>query len=388
MSIATAIQNAQQKVANAYTAVSTKGGTLPATQDLSNLPTAINSIPTGGSGGPADYIPLEVSQSGLLKRPATGFIFKPTTTATDIAQYLFDGLYDASSAATQANVTQVDLSSIQTLTNQYSLRKTFYQCTNLTSIDLGSLVTVSGTEAMKTMCYGCTSLTDIDLSSLTTISGTEGARGAFQGCTKLVSINLSSLTTISGVNGIGETFRGCTKLANVDLSSLSSCTATRYGMSRTFQGCTSLTSLDLSSLSEVTGPNDMENLCTGCTNLVSIDLSGLTTVSGANVMNYLCDGCTSLTSVDFSSLASIQASNALYYAFRNCTSLTTLSFPSLTSTSFGSNTTQFNRMLYGVTGCTVHFPSNLQSVIGSWADVTAGFGGTNTTVLFDLPATT
>ena len=44
-------------------------------------------------------------------------------------------------------------------------------------------------------------------------------------------------------------------------------------------------------------------------------------------------------------------------------------------------------MLDGVTGCTVHFPSNIQSVIGSWASVTSGFGGTNTTVLFDLPAT-
>lgn len=47
MSIASAITNAQQKVANAYTAVNNKGGTLPATQDLSNLPTAITSIPTG-----------------------------------------------------------------------------------------------------------------------------------------------------------------------------------------------------------------------------------------------------------------------------------------------------------------------------------------------------
>ena len=45
-------------------------------------------------------------------------------------------------------------------------------------------------------------------------------------------------------------------------------------------------------------------------------------------------------------------------------------------------------MLRGVTGCTVHFPSNLEAVIGSWSDVTNGFGGTNTTVLFDLPATT
>ena len=47
MSIASAITNAQGKVANAYTAVSGMGGTLPQTQNLSNLPTAIESIPNG-----------------------------------------------------------------------------------------------------------------------------------------------------------------------------------------------------------------------------------------------------------------------------------------------------------------------------------------------------
>lgn len=50
MSISSAIQNAQTKVANAYTAVEGKGGTLPITQNLSNLPTAISSIPSGGGG--------------------------------------------------------------------------------------------------------------------------------------------------------------------------------------------------------------------------------------------------------------------------------------------------------------------------------------------------
>ena len=44
-------------------------------------------------------------------------------------------------------------------------------------------------------------------------------------------------------------------------------------------------------------------------------------------------------------------------------------------------------MLSGVTGCTVHFPSNLETVIGDWSSVTSGFGGTDTTVLFDLPST-
>jgi hypothetical protein len=51
MSIATAIEAAQGKVANAYTAVNNKGGTLPATQNLSNLPTAIASIPSSGGSG-------------------------------------------------------------------------------------------------------------------------------------------------------------------------------------------------------------------------------------------------------------------------------------------------------------------------------------------------
>lgn len=47
MSIASALVAAQQKVTNAYTAVSDKGGTLPTTRNLSNLPTAIRSIPGG-----------------------------------------------------------------------------------------------------------------------------------------------------------------------------------------------------------------------------------------------------------------------------------------------------------------------------------------------------
>lgn len=49
MSIADAITNAQNKVANCYTSVNNKGGTLPDVQNLSNLPTAIESIPSGGS---------------------------------------------------------------------------------------------------------------------------------------------------------------------------------------------------------------------------------------------------------------------------------------------------------------------------------------------------
>ena len=77
----------------------------------------------------------------------------------------------------------------------------------------------------------------------------------------------------------------------------------------------------------------------------------------------------------------------LLLGINNESQLQTLSFPALTSNSFGTNTDQFNSMLSNCENVTVHFPSNLQSVIGDWQDVLNGFGGTNTTVLFDLPAT-
>ena len=126
----------------------------------------------------------------------------------------------------------------------------------------------------------------------------------------------------------------------------------------------------------------MSNAFDGCTSLTSADLSSLTTVSGQSALNWAFYGCTGLTSMSFPKLAAI---STMQHAFAYCTSLTTLSFPKLQNL---SNNAVFNNMLQGVTGCTVHFLSNLQSVIGSWTDVQNGFGGTNTTVLFDLPATT
>ena len=217
--------------------------------------------------------------------------------------------------------------------SQYVMYYAFYGCTGLTSVDLSSLIMISGTSAMYYAFRDCAGLTSVDLSGLTTVSGITAMQSAFSNCTGLTSIDLSSLTTVSGSTAMQYVFRGCTGLTSIDLSSLTT-VSDGYGMNSAFQGCTSLT---------------------------SVDLSSLTTVSGVYAMGYI---------------------------FSNCTGLTTLSFPALTSTSFGSPTNQFNNMLSGVTGCTVHFPSNLQSVIGSWSDVTAGFGGTNTTVLFDLPATT
>lgn len=97
--------------------------------------------------------------------------------------------------------------------------------------------------------------------------------------------------------------------------------------------------------------------------------------------------CTSLVTGRFPSVNTVSYIGCLSGAFSGCTSLQTLWFYALDTNSFGSRTNQFNNMLSACTNVTVHFPIRIQSTIGSWSDVTNGFGGTNTTVLFDIVTT-
>jgi len=95
-----------------------------------------------------------------------------------------------------------------------------------------------------------------------------------------------------------------------------------------------------------------------------------------------------LTSVTFTSLSSIGGTAPMRNMFARRDGLH-IYFPALNSNSFaGQLTTYFDNLVNNAVGCTVHFPSNMQSVIGSWSGVQSGFGGINTTVLWDLPATT
>ena len=89
MTIASAIATKQQQIADSYTAVSNKGGTLPVTQNLTNLATAISSIPSGGgSGGDdeyANYIQIENMIKGTSYVEATEI----ATACDDISYFLY-----------------------------------------------------------------------------------------------------------------------------------------------------------------------------------------------------------------------------------------------------------------------------------------------------------
>jgi hypothetical protein len=164
-----------------------------------------------------------------------------------------------------------------------------------------------------------------------------------------------------------------------------------YALAYAFYKSTGLTSADLSSLKRLghEGPTQ-----------VNIDGNTIGTyyITPQYELYHAFEGCTRLMSVNLSGLEGIYYDplseidlHSLECAFKDCTSLSTLSFNSLKQVGAKdleeNEITGMTNMLQGVTGCTVHFPSNLQSAIGSYEDVANGFGGTNTTVLFDLPAT-
>lgn len=208
-------------------------------------------------------------------------------------------------------------------------------------------------------------------------------QGTYQKPAQNFTFSLPANATDLGSRVLEYALGYSSSLTAVDMSSLTAVTGA-YALYNAFYNCTNLATVDLGSLTTVTGRDAFTTAFLNCRSLTSVDLGSLTTVSSINALYQAFNGCTSLTSLTFTSLASITGSSSLSMTFKGCTSLTSLSFPALTASSFGSSTNQFNNMLSGVTGCTVHFPAAIQSTIGSWSSVTNGFGGTNTNVRFDL----
>ena len=290
----------------------------------------INSVVAGGGTTPTGTLPITNNGTYDVTNYATADVNVPTTAPALYREFEIDA-----NGVLQPNTTTthiMDFTGVKTIYD-YALAAAYMNNTNISgAVDMSDLINVSAAYACYWAFYGCTGITSAKLSSLTQVSGDHGCAAMFFDCSGITTINISSLTTVNGTSGCSSMFYGCSSATSVDISSLATISTTA-GCESMFRGCSGLTSVTLNALTNITAQRTCERM------------------------------------------------------FQGCTSLTSLSFPALTSTSFGSRTNQFNSMLLGVTGCTVHFPSNLQSVIGSWTSVSSGFDGTNTTVLFDLPAT-
>ena len=140
-----------------------------------------------------------------------------------------------------------------------------------------------------------------------------------------------------------------------------------------------ITSIEFPDLEKLHAPSCCESAFKN-TSVSSVTWSKLDEISGANAL-YEAFYNTGLASIVIPASV-ISGRNCLNGAFANSRQLTAVSFPNLTNV--GSETTQFDNMLQGVSDCAVMFPQDMESVIGNWTSVQNGFGGTNTTVLFSL----
>jgi hypothetical protein len=282
------------------------------------------------------------------------------------------------------NFILLEISLPYTTIGNYSLCYAYSKNKNIKKISFPNLTTVNNSGMRYCFAESTSPFEEISFPNLTTI-GNYSLQGCFSSSSLSVAPTFSSLTNV-GTCALDNCFASCTSLRTPP--TFASVTSSgQSGFSQCFYGCTSLTTAPTFANLTTINDNGLMMSFYGCTSLTTAPtFSNLTSMTMMGLYNCFYN-CTSLTgSITFTKLNSI-GMQGLASCFYN-TKITSLSFPALTSTSFGSYTNQFNSMLSRVTGCTVHFPSNLQSVIGSWSDVTRGFGGTNTTVLFDLPATT
>ena len=345
MSIATAITAAQGKVANCYTAISNKGGTLPATQNLANMPTAIASIPTAtlttksitangtynASSDNADgYSSVTVNVPDKTKFGLTidnylgtidgnGRLGTPTSingiTFTGVVDFIGDGLRGAYAYRNNlaGAISFPDLTGVSYYNSWYPLTDAFRN-TKITSFSCPNLVTI--TRHCMNACSNCAYLSQINLQSLETIDGSTITKEMFSGCgtdssVSELTVDLSSLETVNGFSNLSGFFKGCTKLVT----------------------------LSLTKLTTLTGSWVTDDFLADCSNLTSVYLNGFTTTTISG----------------------------------NADAIKKI-FNSGTASSSGT--------------CTVHFPSNLQSAVSGLNGYPTFNGNSNRIVLaFDLTAT-
>lgn len=400
MSIASAITNAQNKVAAAYTSVNTMGGTLPATQNLSNLPTAISSIPTGGSpvisslsitpttsqqtitapSGTDGYSPITVGavtssidanitagniKSGVSILGVTGnYGGGGSKYGCTIDNLLGDVNANGVLQAPTAPSGDLVFTGVKDLAANTLNYKFYYINMSGKSVSFPDLEELSGGNAMYYAFYNCL-LSSVSIPKLKTVSGISVAQFAFA-LNLMTAFEAPELETVSGLNGLRQFIYYCQYLVTASFPKLKMVSG-NFGIASLVSYCLALTTFSLPELTTANGTSALYGCCSSCGNIETVYLPKLSDISGQNTFNT---------------------------AFQSCPKLQHIYFNGLTTTSFGSYVNQFNNMFNSQTGstatggCTVHFPSNLQSTIAGLTGYPT-FGGSSSYInlAFDLPAT-
>ena len=207
---------------------------------------------------------------------------------------------------------------------------------------------------------------------------------AYQNNTNITgTVDLSSLTAFDTGDACSYMFSHCTGITKIDLSGLGNINKDRC-LNNACEYCTNLVSADLSSVYRLYGAYTLSYMFSHCSALTQVNIDALQQVYDNSALQCIFEYCTSLPCFYFKTLSILNGTTCLSSAFKGCTSLQSVWFYALAQNSFGSQTGVFSTMLKECSNVTVHFPMAIQATIGSWSDVTGGFGGTNTTVLYDI----
>lgn len=261
----------------------------------------------------------------------------------------------------------------------------FYGCTALTSVSFSGFTgenpsTSVWSSMFSKAFYGCTSLTTVSFPELTYIASSM-FNEAFTNCSALTSLSFPKATA-AGTNAFYKAAQtGCSSLASASFPEL--LTAEGNAFANAFNDCSSFTTFSAPKLH--TAGRYSFNYAFRGTGLTSISFPALATFTDGYVFERAFTNCTSLTSVTFDALENFPVNGYSYFsnAFYGCSSLASVNFPALTVSGLGTYNGVFSNMLTGTSGVTLHFPDGLQTKIASMSGY-PNFGGTNTTVLFDL----
>ena len=353
--------------------------------------------------------------------------------------FLYDSFYDRNKFSL-GKPPRVDLNNLETITGTYSCRNAFsnnYHFYNnmmhgVGNINMGKLTSITGDYTCYNMFQDSLFLT-LDLSSLTTISGEYTCYGMFENSRHVVrepepvesdSSESESLddeineninwedwereySTINGgwatcanmfknfsmVNDGYQRVHGTTisfpSLETLGISS-ESVTNTFYSAFNSTEG---IDIIEFPNLKSIEGMSVFTNAFCNSLDLTEIQFPLLTTINGQyifskafnDIYNPIDDSI--FTEIRFPSLKSIEGKNNFELAFTNSNNLQHIYFDSLETINDGSThyyKDNFKNMLKDLDGVTLHFPSGLSQSVISVLDTYPNFGGTNTTILFDL----
>lgn len=158
------------------TAINNKGGTLTTTDTFASYPSAIDSLPSGGS------------------------TLKTLLDATKSAYNLF---YKYSGTSIEGLISYNDTENVKTT---YGM---FFECTNLTTISLFNTANVTDMTSMFQNCSNLTSIPQFDTSKVTNMYY------MFYGCTNLTTIPQLNTNKVTSMGGM---FQNCSNLTTIDIT--------------------------------------------------------------------------------------------------------------------------------------------------------------------------